>query len=99
MKKLVSVKTCLLGCAILSFASVFSAPAQAKEPAREFLQGLRERGYYDMAVEYLESMKTSRLAPGEMKGIPSYEPGAPLIGGARAQRDPPTPEKQLAAGP
>jgi len=95
MKKLVSVKTCLLGCVVLSLVAVVAAPAQAKEPAREFLQGLRERGYYDMAIEYLESMKTSRLAPVEMKEILLYELGATLIEASRAQRDLATREKQL----
>ena len=41
----------------------------AAEPAREFLNGLRERGYHDIALDYLKMMETSSLAPAELKEI------------------------------
>ena len=43
-----------LGCLLLPGTSL------AVEPAREFLDGLRQRGYHDLAQEYLDQMKTSR---------------------------------------
>lgn len=69
--------------------------SSGEEPAREFLAGLRERGYYDMAVEYLEQMKTSPLAPMELKETLLYELGTTLIQSSRDQRDIKLREAQL----
>ncbi len=74
----------------LSIVGAFSSPcreALAAEPAREFLNGLRERGLHDIALDYLEMMETSSLAPAELKEIITYEKGVTLIEGSRAQRD------------
>lgn len=60
---------------------------RASAPARAFLEGLRERGYYDMAIEYLEQMKTSPLAPVDFKETLLYELGTTLIQSSRDQRD------------
>ena len=69
--------------------------ATAAEPAREFLNGLRERGYHDIALDYLAMMETSPLAPAELKEIIQYEKGVTLIEGSRAQRDQAIREKFL----
>ncbi|MDA1056048.1 MAG: hypothetical protein O3C40_37180 [Planctomycetota bacterium] len=61
--------------------------ATAVEPAREFLNALRDRGYHDVALDYLEMMETSSLAPAELKEIIQYEKAVTLIEGSRAQRD------------
>jgi len=60
----------------------------AVEPARAFLEGLRARGYYDTALEYLDQMASSPLAPTEFKEALPYERGVTLIAAARTQRDP-----------
>ncbi|HRX79664.1 MAG TPA: hypothetical protein P5307_11420 [Pirellulaceae bacterium] len=65
----------------------FVGDAQAAEPAREFLNGLRERGLHDVALDYLEMMENSPLAPADLKEIILYEKGVTLIEGSRAQRD------------
>jgi len=70
-------------------------PSSGGEPARQFLQGLRERGYYDTAVEYLNMMKTSKLAPVELKETMLYDLGSTLIEASRLQRDVALREKQL----
>lgn len=67
--------------------SVGTISVEATEPARAFLEGLRERGYYDMAIEYLEQMKTSPLAPVEFRETLLYELGTTLIQSSRDQRD------------
>ncbi len=85
----------MLGWAILCLSGVTVSDATATEPAQKFLQGLRERGYYDTAVDYLERMKTSRLAPIELKEILLYEMGTTLIEASRLQRDIAIREKQL----
>jgi len=72
-----------------------SGPSSGGEPARQFLQGLRERGYYDTAVEYLNMMRTSKLAPVELKETMLYDLGSTLIEASRLQRDVALREKQL----
>ena len=44
---------------LVIFASVFfflASASSAIEPAAEFLEGLKERQYYDMAIEYLNEI-------------------------------------------
>ena len=64
-----------------------SAVAPGAEPARQFLQGLRDRGYFDTAVDYLNTMKTSKLAPVDLKETLLYDLGSTLIEASRLQRD------------
>lgn len=72
---------------VFGLASVDSHDAAAVEPAREFLTGLRERGLHDVALDYLEMMETSPLAPADLKEIIQYEKGVTLIEGSRSQSD------------
>lgn len=95
MSRPLCLKICFLGCVGLSLAGLLPSHAEAREPAREFLQALRDRGYHDIAIEYLESMKTSRLAPVEMKEILLYELGTTLVEASKMQRDIALREKQL----
>jgi len=65
----------------------FSSASFAIEPAKEFLEGLRERQYFDTALEYLDSAKDNpRVAPGFKLTIP-YEKGLTLIQFSRVTRD------------
>jgi len=68
---------------------------RAKEPVREFLDGLRERGYPDMALEYMDRMKTSPLAPADFKKTLAYEQGVTMVAASRLERDPQVREKRL----
>jgi len=95
MRNLFSARTGLLGCAVLCLVSATGPDVQAGEPAREFLQALREAKYHDMALEYLQRMRTSRLAPVELKEILLYETGSTLIQSSRDQRDLAIRENQL----
>jgi hypothetical protein len=76
-----------LGALAFVLLGTACASVGAAEPARAFLEGLRERGYYDMAIEYLEQMKTSPLAPVDFKETLLYELGTTLIQSSRDQRD------------
>lgn len=67
----------------------------AEEPARAFLDGLRARGYHDIAMDYLDLMQTSRLAPPEIKSAILYEKSLLLIDSSRQQRDPAVRAKQI----
>lgn len=85
----------LLSLLGVGLAGSSSREAMGIEPAREFLNGLRDRGYHDVALDYLAMMETSPLAPVELKEIIQYEKGVTLIEGSRAQRDQAIREKFL----
>ena len=72
---------CLLSC--LS-APVACVPLSGEEPALEFLNGLRNRGYHDTALEYLESLETSRLLPAGMRDVLGYETALTLVIASRS---------------
>lgn len=67
----------------------------AEEPAREFLQSLREAHYFDTAIDYLDQMQSSPLAPAKLREVIGYERGVTLVDGAKHQRDFGLREKQL----
>ncbi|OHB71270.1 MAG: hypothetical protein A2V70_09015 [Planctomycetes bacterium RBG_13_63_9] len=70
-------------------------PVAAKEESQRFLDGLRQRGLYDMALEYLEQMRTSPLAPDDFKAVIDYEVGVTLTDSSRMGRETAAREKQL----
>ncbi|MBN2294443.1 MAG: hypothetical protein JXM70_18585, partial [Pirellulales bacterium] len=88
----------LLAVAVL-LATIFVAnpprPAFAAEPAEDFLQGLMDRGLNDMAMVYIEQMRTSPLCPPEFKKIIDYKAGVTLVAGSRSIRSTPERAKQL----
>ncbi|MFV1963933.1 MAG: hypothetical protein ACC628_00810 [Pirellulaceae bacterium] len=68
-------------------ASASGLQVKAVEPARKFLDGLRARGYYDVALDYLDRVGTSPLAPVELREMLLYEKGVTLVQSSRTQRD------------
>lgn len=68
-------------------------PARAAEEAARFLEGLRQRGYYEIAAEYLDQIKDSPLVSAEFKKNIAYEQGVTLVSAARASGDPRTREE------
>ncbi len=88
-----------MGMRIVFYFSVVTVclwgQAAAKEPARAFLDGLRDRGYHDVAMEYLDQMESSRLAPEDLKETLLYEKSLLLIDASRKQRDSEVRAKQL----
>lgn len=84
----------------LSLAAVLftlgSAPRVfAVEEARRFLDALRERRYYEEAIEYLDSLKDNPLAPLSLRESLLYERGLTLVEGSKYKRDPLLREKDL----
>src|SRR5690606_18609642 len=61
----------------------------------EFLEGLRGRGYDDIALYYLDQLEADPAAPAEVKEVLDYERAATLIRMARKGSDPSTQAKQL----
>jgi tetratricopeptide (TPR) repeat protein len=69
-----------LGCAA-------TASACAKEPAEEFVAGLRGRGLYELTLDYLSQMESSSLADEAFKQRIAYLRGVTLIDEARQATD------------
>lgn len=75
-----------VGFSALIAATWLHASASAAEPAKEFLAALRQAGYHDIALEYLEKAKTSNAFDAEFKANLPYELGVTLIDMAQVQR-------------
>jgi hypothetical protein len=69
-----------------SALAAFSASASAAEPAAEFLKALRQAGFHDIALEYLEKAKTSNAFDADFKQGLQYELGVTLIDLAQNER-------------
>lgn len=67
----------------------------AEEPARAFLKGLRERGYFDMAIQYLDSAATNELIPEEFRDTVDLEKAVTLVASSRKERDTKVRRQQL----
>lgn len=66
--------------AIAALSLLAAAQAsRAKEPAEEFVRGLQERGMNELALDYLEQMKTSPLVTEEFRKQIPYFRGATLL--------------------
>lgn len=55
--------------------------------ALRFVQGLRERGYHDLALEYLEGLRQAPDTPADLKTILDYEQGRGLLEEANVAPD------------
>ncbi len=82
-----------LGVVLLA-AGLFPAAGVARGDSTEdpriaspFLQGLRDRGYYDLATEYLESVRKQADAPQVIKETAEYEFGRLLLDEAAKSGD------------
>ena len=73
----------------------FVSSVSAAEPARQFLDALRERHYFDVALDYLDQLATDPVAPVDLKEVIVFEKGATLIEASRFQKDSAIRENQL----
>jgi hypothetical protein len=60
---------------------------QAEEPGAEFLQSLRDAGYYDVAIDYLTRAADSDLVSAEFKRVLPFEKAETLIESTAQIRD------------
>src|SRR6188768_1027790 len=72
---------------LLAAAALLVPEAGAIEPAREFLDALRSRGYYDVAIDYLNTIEGNPNVPVTFKETLLFERGLTLVQGAKFQRD------------
>src|SRR5438309_8457518 len=85
----------LIGIAALILGASAPRGAAAHEPAQAFLDSLRERNYFDVALDYLASAENNPALPDSFKETILYEKGTTLVQGARFQRDSGLREQQL----
>ena len=87
------MKTRLLMWPVWLLLIVFTTrPVVAEEPYLEFLQGLRERNYFDYALIYLDQLALRPTLPAEMRQLIPYEKAVTLRENAKTLR---SPEKQF----
>ena len=63
--------------------------------AADFVQGLRERGYYDLALEYLDQLRQDPETPADLKKTLDFEEGRTLIEAATHANDPDVSKEKL----
>src|SRR4051794_5856684 len=85
----------LVFAAAFILIAIVAMPGLADEPAQQFLEALRERNYYDVALDYLAAAEKNPLIPASFKETILYEKGTTLVQGARFQRDSALREQQL----
>ena len=66
------------GLALAFLPNAVHAQEDVREAAR-FLQGLRDRGYFDLASEYLEAVRDLPDTPAALKTVVDYELGRMLL--------------------
>jgi cellulose synthase operon protein C len=88
-----------LPLALALFGAIASiAPARAADDPRfvtNFIQGLRERGYYELALEYLAELRAAPDTPREIVARLDFEEGRTLTDAATHGSDPEVVKKQL----
>jgi len=82
---------------ILTTALLCATVAQATEDSRQFIDALRERGHYEIALEQLAKLKSNPKTPEEYKRRIPYEEGVTLVMASTAERDPAQKAKLLDA--
>lgn len=79
----------------LCFVLFASATLFAGEPFLDFVSGLRNRDYHDMAMLYLDQLEKRADVPADVKEVISFEKAITLLDGARNLRNPEAQSKQL----
>ena len=79
-----------------TFAVVLAcASADAAEPYLEFVAGLRARGYFDTALDYLSEIETQQDVPADIKAMILFERGLTHLQQSRSDRSPEARSKRL----
>src|SRR4051794_29974842 len=81
--------------ALLVALAALAAPARAQDddapagvrPELRYLQGLHDRGYYDLALAYLETLRQAPDTPDDLKQVLDYEEGRTLLEEASHMND------------
>jgi hypothetical protein len=82
--------TVVLGVLATSTAGAAAQDAEHSPEAAQaikYLQGLRERGYHDLALDYLNDLRADPETPADLKSILDYEEGRGLLEEATRSSD------------
>lgn len=90
-----SLKAAILLVGAVLGVVVGQRAARTGEPAQDFLDALRERRYFDLALDYLDLAVNNPAVPESFKQVLLYERGVTLVQASRVERDPVQREKQL----
>ncbi len=88
-----ALRTGFLAAIVAVLAVSPSLRAADEEMSREakqtlkYIQGLRERGYHDLALEYLESLRKATDTPADLKVVLDYHEGRGLLEEASITND------------
>ncbi|HEX4412540.1 MAG TPA: hypothetical protein VH107_02860, partial [Lacipirellulaceae bacterium] len=85
MRSLFAPTYLLLGFAVAAFCP---RPVAAAEATEDFVKGLQERGLDELAIEYLDKVKTSPIADDATKKRVPYLRGVALLDKAKRSTDP-----------
>ena len=86
---------CAALAVLLAGGLAAASPAAAAEPYLEFIAGLRDRGYSDLAIDYIRQIEADPDLPPEIKTRLPYEEGVTLMAGASALKNPDKQKQQL----
>ncbi len=87
-RSVVLLWTSLLGLAVAALGTTARAqPGEDPRTALAFLKDLRERGYHDIALDYIKVLKNEAQLPAEIKNVLEYEEGRTLIDEAAKTND------------
>ena len=92
-RQLILQRRILIG--FLFGAAACTASLPANEPAQAFLDGLRERRFFDSALDYLAKAANDPAVPDSFKELIPYERGTTLIQAVAQERDAAAREGQL----
>ena len=95
MRQSTLLRVLLAGSVAVCLTAFGAGTSSAAERAWDFLNGLRQRGYHDMALEYLDQMAKSPDCPEDLKQAIDYEAGVTLVTGSRAAPSTEAREQQL----
>ncbi len=84
------------GCVLAGWLAMAVGSSDAAEEAQRFLEGLRQAGYYDTAMDYLDSVRNDPAVDKEFKDAVDYEAGITLIAAAQRGRQSSIKEQHLA---
>lgn len=80
---------------VIGFVCGGATAVNAAEPYLEFLQGLRGRGYYDYALQYLDQIQARDDLPEDIRSRIPYEKGVTLMAATQVSGNPALQNKQL----
>lgn len=86
---------CFVACSALCGAVWWCAHAAAGEPVEAFLEALRQRGWYDEAIDYLEQCRGNPLVSEEFKRQLPYHQAVVLLEAAQQTADPAVKQRKL----